>query len=551
MRGEKAQLRTLFWEATLRCNAGCAFCGSSCGEQPAQPEADGGSVIRAFESVANAYDPHTIMVNVTGGEPLLRRDLFDVMERVHKIGFPWGMVTNGSLITDEVIRSMKRTGMRTISISIDDLYEAHEKMRRLPGAFERIVDSIRALSREQFLDTIQVTTVVNSENIGSLEKMLDFFRGLPVDSWRLAIVDPIGRCAEQQELLLDREELEKLLAFIDRHKFNAGPILTTSCSHYLGKYDTLYRPHPFRCEAGLSVASILADGSVFVCPNVPRNSGLIRGNILTDDFVSVWENGFQYFRSENSRRTGPCAECPDWDACRGDSLHTWDFDNDRPKYCYRQFSLPPQENVGPVLPPYLRKLYPDLKGIRISYGSSSSKTVCFSPDAAEELYYYFHWGKDHPANICEQMAAAAGYYSDEQIYVEELIPVPLADRGESSAVFSPELHAYILKEIALLNRNLPACRDPHFSEGRPLRLLGYIHSHPGELDAVMSRPDLELHDALNENGGSPCFTGIINPQRRDLCIYLDSLFSPSNVMLFAEGSDAAKWEGQMTPVRVK
>ena len=205
MRGEKAQLRTLFWEATLRCNAGCAFCGSRCGERPGQPEADSGSVIRAFESVANAYDPHTVMVNVTGGEPLLRKDFFDVMERVHKLGFPWGMVTNGSLITDEVIRSMKRTGMRTISISIDDLYEAHEKMRRLPGAFERIVDSIRALARERFLDTIQVTTVVNSENIGSLEKMLDFFRGLPVDSWRLAIVDPIGRCAEQQELLLGIE----------------------------------------------------------------------------------------------------------------------------------------------------------------------------------------------------------------------------------------------------------------------------------------------------------------------------------------------------------
>ena len=248
MTTESGRLRTLFWEATLRCNAACPFCGSSCGAAPSA-EADGETVCRALASLAGAFDPREIMVNVTGGEPLLRKDRFDVMKRVHAMGFPWGMVTNGSLITDETVRQMKDAGMGSISVSVDGLYEAHDSIRRLPGAFARIVEMIRRLAREDFLDSIQITTVVTRRNLGALEDMLSFFSALPVDSWRLAIVDPIGRGREQEALLLRGEDLEELAAFMDRHRFDENPVVTTSCSHYLGSRDTLYRPHPFRCEA--------------------------------------------------------------------------------------------------------------------------------------------------------------------------------------------------------------------------------------------------------------------------------------------------------------
>ena len=541
MYSERPRLRSIFWEATLRCNAGCPFCGSRCGAQQKTSEADSGSVIKAFESIAEAYDPHGIMVNVTGGEPLLRKDLFAVMEQVHRLGFPWGMVTNASLITCDTIRSMKQAGMRTISISIDDLFEAHEKLRKLPGAFAHIVDSIRAMAREDFLDSIQITTVVSKVNISSLEQMLEYFSQLPVDSWRLAIVDPIGRCREQKDLLLDKEDLRTFFAFFDRHRFHAKPLLTTSCSHYLGEKDSLYRSHPFHCEAGISIASILADGSIFVCPNVPRSEDRIQGNIAKDDFVSVWENGFQFFRNENSRKTGPCSQCPDWKLCRGDSLHTWDFEKNRPGFCYREFELPAQKAVEPLFPLRLKNRYPALKGIRISYGSSSSKTVFFSPNAAEQLFCYFHWGETHPVNICEQMTAAVGYCSDGQAFIEELVPVPLLYRGEKTAAFHMKQHEVVLNEIAVMNRNLPHCSDTYLERNVPLSFLGYIHSHPGELNAGMSLPDMELHALLNRDAVTPCFTGIVNPQKKDLCLYWDSFYSPVHVQLLAEETDVAKW----------
>ena len=495
------------------------------------------------------------MVHVTGGEPLLRRDLFAAAKRIDQLGFPWGMVTNGTLITDEVVERMRETHMRTVSVSIDDLYEAHEKVRRLPGAFPRIIAGIEKLSRAGFLDVIQVTTVVTRRNISRLEEMLAFFSRLSVDSWRLAIVDPIGRAAEQTGLLLTEDDLERYFAFLDRHAFHPRSVLTTSCSHYLGRFDTLYRPEAFACEAGKRVASILADGSIFVCPNVPHHPGLIQGNIQTDDFVRVWENGFRWFRDEENRKTGACAQCPDWKKCKGDSLHTWNFESGRPNFCIRRCgsSFCAADAPGGRQAPaetLIRRLRDGalrLKRVRISYGSSSGRTVYFSPAAADELAAFFHWGRMHPVNIREQMAAAVGYWRGEDAWVEELIPVPLENRDRETASFGADAHDDILRELALMNDGIVSCPDTLTGGTEQVRLLGYMHSHPGALPPVMSAPDLEFHNMLARAGVSPLLNGIVNPQRGEMCFYRDSVYSPCDVILFVRDSDVEIWTADAVP----
>lgn len=282
------KLTAVFWETTLRCNAYCMFCGSRCGADSATAdEVPGSLVCKTFDRIAEAYDPAEIMVNITGGEPLLRRDLFEVMTYVHELGFPWGIVTNGVLITDEIVQNMKASGMKTISISIDGLYDVHNKARNLPGGFERIIAAIRKLAEADFLDFIEVTTVVTSENVDLLEDMYRFFEHEPIDIWRIALVDPIGRGIDEKDLMLDRDSLDKVFAFMDAHQFSSKPRVTTSCSHYLGNRDTLHRVQYFNCTTGRNVASILANGDIFVCPNVPRVKELIQGNIKQDDFVDV------------------------------------------------------------------------------------------------------------------------------------------------------------------------------------------------------------------------------------------------------------------------
>ena len=83
------------------------------------------------------------MINVTGGEPLVRKDLCDVMEyATNELGFHWGMTTNGILLNEENIKKLKKAKMDTISISIDGLEETHDKFRGVEGSYNTIINNI-------------------------------------------------------------------------------------------------------------------------------------------------------------------------------------------------------------------------------------------------------------------------------------------------------------------------------------------------------------------------------------------------------------------------
>lgn len=178
-----------------------------------------------------------------------------------------------------------------------------------------------------------------------------------------------------------------------------------------------------------------------------------------------------------------------------------------------------------------------LKVVRISYGSSSVRVVRIGPGASSQLYHYFHWGQTHPANVCEQMVAAFGWFDDGQAWVEELVPVPLEERDKKTARLRDNTHEYVSEELGVMNRSMPACGG----YGSPFQLLGYLDSHPGNLNATMSLPDLEFGEWVNKREGRDCLFGIVNPQKKDLCVYWDSAFSPVQVDLCVEADDSARW----------
>ena len=115
---EKPKLYNLFWETTLRCNAKCKHCGSKAGENiELKEELTTEEIKNTLQSIANKYNANEILLNITGGEPLVRQDLLEVMEFAKNLGYHWGMTTNGILIEDSIIDKMKQTGMSTIAIS--------------------------------------------------------------------------------------------------------------------------------------------------------------------------------------------------------------------------------------------------------------------------------------------------------------------------------------------------------------------------------------------------------------------------------------------------
>ena len=101
-------LKDLFLEVTSRCNARCEHCGSSCGDFVRQDEISAEDLKKALFDISQHYRPNDIILNVTGGEPLMRKDLFDIMDYASKLGFRWGMTSNGMLITDEILKNYDR-----------------------------------------------------------------------------------------------------------------------------------------------------------------------------------------------------------------------------------------------------------------------------------------------------------------------------------------------------------------------------------------------------------------------------------------------------------
>ena len=332
---EAHDLTYLFWECTMNCNFFCKHCGSNAGRKIYTNDLKANEIKKVFKDIAQNFNAKKIFIAVTGGEPLLRKDLFEVMSYTNELGFNWGMVTNGFLINEKIVKKMKDAGMNTIDISIDGLGDSHDNFRGVKGAYKHAINAIKLLKDEDFLKTLRISTSVIKNNINNLEELYKTFSKLGIDSWRLINVDPIGRAELDKSILLNTEELTKLFNFIKEKRNTSKIEVTFGCSMFLGlEFEDEVRDYFFYCNTGINIASILHNGDIYVCPNVPRRKELIQGNVLKDNFSDIWKNKFKIFRNKNRTKCKKCSKCEHWDECLGGSFHLWDFNKNEPKRCY-------------------------------------------------------------------------------------------------------------------------------------------------------------------------------------------------------------------------
>ena len=225
-------LKNLFLELTLRCNEKCIHCGSRCEENSKYNELTAKQYKKILDDVKRDFDISEIMLDITGGEPLLRKDFFEIMSYANDLGYIWGMTSNGTLIDDTVAQKLLECGMRTISISIDGLKDTHDKLRGRKGAFESAMNGINALIRNGGFEHIQVTTVINHRNIFELDALFEFLCDVDITSWRVVNIEPIGRAKEHSELILNADEYKYLMNFIRDKRMEGYPV-TYGCSHFL------------------------------------------------------------------------------------------------------------------------------------------------------------------------------------------------------------------------------------------------------------------------------------------------------------------------------
>ena len=326
------RLTYLFAELTDCCNLSCLHCGSSCGGKGRY--LDTRLLLRTLEEVAEDFEPRSVMICLTGGEPLLHPDFFGIAGTVHALGFPWGITTNGTLIDDACAQKLAALGLGSVTLSLDGLEMTHDALRRVKGCFQKVLRAVECLHAAGI--KVQITSVIHSGNYHELESLFELMCRLGVESWRVINIEPIGRALLHPELLLSDGEMLGLLDFIREKRYAADTPMEVcfGCSHYLSyEYERELRDNYFICGSGIYVGSILCNGDIFSCLDIERRPELIQGNIARDRFSDVWRNGFKAFRRDRTQLCGKCLECAEREFCAGDSTHTWDFDHNRPMFC--------------------------------------------------------------------------------------------------------------------------------------------------------------------------------------------------------------------------
>ena len=312
-------LQQLFWESTLRCNVSCRHCGSDCRSEVTTPDMPKEDFLRVIdEEVLPHVDPHHTMIIISGGEPTMRRDLEEVGSELQKREFPWGMVTNGLVLTESRFKSLRKAGLLSMTVSLDGFEDDHNWMRGHKLSFQNATRAIRLAAADKRL-TWDVVTCVNRRNIEYLPELREYLWSLGVRSWRLFGIDPMGRAKNDPELLLTDEQFTKMLDFIVSER-EAGRHVSYSCEGFLADYEGKVRDHLYQCAAGISVASILIDGSISACTSI--RGKYYQGNIYKDKFWDVWENGFKNYRDRSwMRKKEPCNDCKFFRYCEGNGMH--------------------------------------------------------------------------------------------------------------------------------------------------------------------------------------------------------------------------------------
>jgi radical SAM enzyme (rSAM/lipoprotein system) len=274
--------------------------------------------LRVLDKVSKEYNPHNVMIAITGGEPLVRKDLEDCGQKIYERGFPWGIVSNGYFLTSERLVALCKSGLRSITISLDGLQSSHNWLRGNENSFQKAMQAIKVCVKQGNL-VFDVVTCVHRKNISELIDIKNLLLETGVKKWRLFTIFPKGRAKGIKDLELSKAEFRQMLDFIADCRKRKTIEASYGCEGFLGNYEGLVRDGYFFCRAGITVASILADGGISACPSL--RGDFIQGNIYKDDFIDCWNSRYGKMRNRKWAKTSKCSDCNEFKYCAGNGLH--------------------------------------------------------------------------------------------------------------------------------------------------------------------------------------------------------------------------------------
>jgi radical SAM protein with 4Fe4S-binding SPASM domain len=306
--------RTIFWEVTSRCNLQCLHCVVSAGEGAAHDLSTRRSLELIDEWAANGVQEITF----SGGEPLLREDLFELAVAAREKNLTISMATNGTLMTSDVARRCKALGF-DVQISLDgSTAEIYGAVRGHKEAFADVMNGIRNTLSAGI--NLTVGTVLTKNNVDDIPELLKLVERCGIPYFRLIPFIPSGRGQQNRDLELDplqvKKVSEELVAQRDLWPFTILPVefeLTFSAPSGA----SLDRSRASECGGATHYCTVTPSGAVLPCHYF---EGVVTHSVRNSSFMEIWRNSrfLNYFRSiEIGDITGYCHDCQWLADCRG------------------------------------------------------------------------------------------------------------------------------------------------------------------------------------------------------------------------------------------
>lgn len=295
------------WLTTYHCNFKCIHCEAGAGTtNVCELTTD-----EAFKLIDQLRAMGVKSIMLSGGELLVRKDIFLIIEYILDCRLTYSIASNGFLVGkfDEEFRKMKPTLFFT---SIDGLEKTNDEIRGVNGAFKKCLEAVKFF-QDIGVEKRAINTVALPGNIQQLPELKKIIQDSGATLWRIAIPIPVGRAKDNEKLSLSKEQMKYLFEFIQTAKKDLNIELSEDAG-YLGCLASELRASPFFCNAGLSYCSIMPDGEVFGC-QIAYDNTFSEGNIRTSSFKEIWQQGFSRFREPQFETE--CLACKYLHACRG------------------------------------------------------------------------------------------------------------------------------------------------------------------------------------------------------------------------------------------